>query len=96
MDIKDEQWLLIEGFIPKSINGTLRGRPPRNPREVLNGILWIMRTGAPWADLLPEYLDCLDSRIAAVVTTALERLPDFLLLCQGYFLLQSALVIIII
>lgn len=35
------------------------------------------------ADLLPDYLDCLDSRIAAVVTTALERLPDFLLLCQG-------------
>jgi hypothetical protein len=37
------------------------------------------------ADLLPDYLDCLDSRIAAVVTTALERLPDFLLLCQGIF-----------
>lgn len=36
-------------------------------------------------DLLPDYLDCLDSRIAAVVTTALERLPDFLLLCQGYY-----------
>ena len=35
------------------------------------------------ADLLPDYLDCLDNRNAAVVTTALERLPDFLLLCQG-------------
>lgn len=37
------------------------------------------------ADLLPDYLDCLDNRNAAVVTTALERLPDFLLLCQGDF-----------
>jgi transposase len=55
MEIKDEQWLLVEGFIPKAINGTLRGRPPRNPRDVLNGILWIMRTGAPWADMLPKY-----------------------------------------
>lgn len=35
------------------------------------------------ADLLPDYLDCLDNRNAAIVTTALERLPDFLLLCQG-------------
>ncbi len=55
MEIKDEQWLLVGGFIPKAINGTLRGRPPRNPRDVLNGILWIMRTGAPWADMLPKY-----------------------------------------
>ncbi|XP_045031439.1 integrator complex subunit 1 [Daphnia magna] len=43
-------------------------------------------------DLLPDYLDCLDNRNAAVVTTALERLPDFLLLCQenGDVLIQKA------
>jgi hypothetical protein len=35
------------------------------------------------ADLLPDYLDCLDNPNAAVVSTALQRLPDFLLLCQG-------------
>lgn len=35
------------------------------------------------SELLPDYLDCLDSRSAPVVTSALERLPDFLLLCQG-------------
>lgn len=61
MDIRDEQWLLIESFIPKTINGTLRGRPPRDPRDVLNGILWIMRTGAPWKDLptrYPPYQTC--------------------------------------
>ena len=28
-----------------------RGRRPRDPREVLNGIMWILRTGAPWKDL---------------------------------------------
>ncbi|MGR0482535.1 MAG: IS5 family transposase [Candidatus Electronema sp. V4] len=28
-----------------------RGRKPRDPREVLNGILWVLRTGAPWKDL---------------------------------------------
>lgn len=35
------------------------------------------------SELLPDYLDCLDSDDAAVVSTALQRLPDFLLLCQG-------------
>lgn len=37
------------------------------------------------SDLLPDYLDCLDNRNASVVTSALDRLPDFLLLCQGSF-----------
>src|SRR5690606_2492843 len=27
----------------------------RDPRDVLNGILWVMRTGAPWKDLPPRY-----------------------------------------
>ncbi|MBN1506358.1 MAG: transposase [Sedimentisphaerales bacterium] len=31
------------------------GRPPQDRREVLNGILWILRTGAPWADLPERY-----------------------------------------
>ena len=44
-DIKDEQWRLIEFFIPKTINGALRGHLPRDPREVLNGIFWIMGAG---------------------------------------------------
>lgn len=35
------------------------------------------------ADLLPDYLDCLDNPNASIVSTALKRLPDFLLLCQG-------------
>ncbi len=34
-------------------------------------------------ELLPDFLDCLENKNAAIVTTALERLPDFLLLCQG-------------
>jgi transposase len=38
-----------------------RGRKERDPREVLNGILWILRTGAPWKDLpqrYPPYQTC--------------------------------------
>ena len=55
MDLKDEQWALIEALIPVSSRPDGRGRPARNPREVLHGILWILRTGARWQDLPPRY-----------------------------------------
>ena len=62
MDLTNEQWLRIEKCIPpmKRKPGG-RGRPPRDARSVLNGILWILRTGAPWKDLperYPPYQTC--------------------------------------
>jgi transposase len=47
MDLTDEQWVVLEpliGEMPRRVDG--RGRPWRSSREVLNGILWILRTGA--------------------------------------------------
>lgn len=56
MDLTNEQWERIVQFIPKSKAGSGKsGRPPQDRREVLNGILWILRTGAPWADLPERY-----------------------------------------
>src|SRR3954451_16386642 len=57
MELTDEQWAVLEpliGAMPRSADG--RGRPWRSSREVLNGILWILRTGAQWADLVERYL----------------------------------------
>jgi Putative transposase of IS4/5 family (DUF4096) len=34
-----------------------RGRPPENTRAVINGILWRLRTGAPWRDVPGRYGD---------------------------------------
>jgi transposase len=31
------------------------GHPAKDHRLVLNGILWVLRTGAPWRDAPPEY-----------------------------------------
>jgi transposase len=62
MDLTNEQWRRIQPLVPpmrRKPGG--RGRPPREPREVLNGILWILRTGAPWKDLperYPPYQTC--------------------------------------
>jgi transposase len=56
MDLTDEQWEILEPLIPeppRREDG--RGRPWRHPRDVLNGILWILRTGAPWKDLPERY-----------------------------------------
>ena len=46
---------------PTSKRRSQRRRPWRDPRDVLNGILWILRTGAPWKDLperYPPYQTC--------------------------------------
>jgi transposase len=56
MDMTDEQWKVIEAILPKDpVRPDRRGRPWRERRQVLNGILWILRTGAPWKDLPPRY-----------------------------------------
>src|SRR5215207_4087138 len=49
--LTDEQWDAVEPLVPKKQART--GRPPEEPREMLDGILWVLRTGAPWRDL-PE------------------------------------------
>ena len=50
-EVTDEQWEVIQPILPKRTAKT--GRPPSDPRLMLNGILWILRTGSPWRDL-PE------------------------------------------
>ncbi len=50
-ELTDEQWALIEPLVPFRRAHT--GRPPRDRREMVNGIFWILHTGAPWRDL-PE------------------------------------------
>jgi transposase len=61
-DLTDEQWALIGPFLPKlARRKDRRGRPWRENRSVLNGIVWILRTGAPWAhlpDRYPSYQTC--------------------------------------
>lgn len=51
-ELSDEEWALIEGELPP-IRGN--GRPWRDHRQTLNGIFWILRTGAPWRDLSERY-----------------------------------------
>jgi transposase len=55
-DLSDDQWKVLNRLIPKpKRRSDGRGRPWKSRRSVLNGILWVLRTGAPWADLPEAY-----------------------------------------
>ncbi len=60
-ELTDEQWSLIEPLFDKPPVVATRGRPRRAEREVFNGVLWILRSGARWSDLperFPPYQIC--------------------------------------
>jgi transposase len=82
MELTDEQWAVLDpliGEMPRRADG--RGRPWRNSREVLNGILWILRTGAQWADLpdrYPPYQTCHRRYQRWVRTGLFERILEAL------------------
>jgi transposase len=53
-DLSDEQWKRLEPLLPPERSGK-KGHPYRPHRPVLNGILWVQRTGAPWEALPARY-----------------------------------------
>ena len=61
-DLTDQNWEILDDLIPEPKHRQDgRGRPWKSRRAVLNGILWVLRTGAPWADLprcYPSYQTC--------------------------------------
>jgi transposase len=61
-DLTDAQWAVLDPLIPEPVRRKDgRGRPWKPRRDVLNGILYILRTGAAWADLpepYPPYQTC--------------------------------------
>ncbi len=62
MELTDEQWAVVEPILPKPVKrADGKGRPRVGNRAILNGILWVMRTGAPWHDMpnrYPPYQTC--------------------------------------
>lgn len=52
-DLRDEQWERIRPLLPKPRK---TGRPRRDDREVINGILYVLSTGCRWKDLPHDIL----------------------------------------
>ena len=52
-DLTDVPWERLKPLLPPEKPRT--GRPNHDHRRIINGILWIDRTGAPWNDLPSHY-----------------------------------------
>lgn len=53
--ITDEQWEKLEPLLPVHTQSPKGGRKPRSNREVFEGIIWVLRSGARWNDLPDRY-----------------------------------------
>lgn len=81
--LTDEQWAVLFPLIPppkRRADG--RGRPiEHDDRAVMDGILWVLRTGAPWADLpdrYPSYATCFRRFSAWVKDGTLQHMLEAL------------------
>jgi transposase len=75
-ELSDTAWAAIAPLLPP---GGRRGRPWANHRKVINGILWKLRTGAPWRDLPDRYgswQTCYDRFVRWRRDGTWERLPS--------------------
>jgi transposase len=52
-ELEDAEWELVQEIVAPQVSG--RGGRVNDPRRLLNGMMWILRTGAPWRDLPDRY-----------------------------------------
>lgn len=52
-ELTDDQWERLAPLLPPQKPAT--GKPNRDHRPIVNGMLWRLRTGAPWRDLPERY-----------------------------------------
>jgi transposase len=56
MELFNEHWPILEPLVPiKEPREDGKARPGIKNRDALNGILWVLRTGAAWQDLPDRY-----------------------------------------
>ena len=53
-ELSDDEWATIRPMLPNKA----RGVPRVDDRRVLNGIFWVLRSGAPWRDLPSAFGPC--------------------------------------
>jgi hypothetical protein len=52
-ELTDDQWVRVSPLLPPQRPPS--GRPPEDHRTILTGMLWVVRTGAPWRELPPTF-----------------------------------------
>ncbi len=51
-ELTDAEWDSLSRYLPSAVTG---GRPREDDRRVLNGVVWKIRSGAPWRDVPARY-----------------------------------------
>ncbi|EAP9281382.1 IS5 family transposase [Salmonella enterica] len=54
-DLPDEAWALIQPLLPAEPATPRAGRPWAEHRMIINGMFWVLCSGAPWRDLPERY-----------------------------------------
>jgi len=56
-DLSEVEWRILRVLLPveREPGKRGRGRPPEDNRNIINGVLWRLRTGAPWRDVPEKY-----------------------------------------
>jgi transposase len=54
-ELNDEQWAVVESALRPPRRANKRGRPWHDTRAVLNGVLWVLGTGAQWRQMSEKY-----------------------------------------
>lgn len=86
-ELSDRQWARLAPLLSGRPHPGKAGRPPCDLRAIVNGILWILHTGAPWRDLPERYGPCKtvfarfnrwrrDGTWTRVATALLDELDD--------------------
>ena len=52
-ELSDAEWAALSPLLPPQER--TGGRPAKDHRTVLNGILWVLATGSPWRDVPERY-----------------------------------------
>ncbi len=85
-ELSDNEWERLKKYYPAREAGQL-GRPRSDDRQLLNGVLWVLRSGAPWRDV-PERgvrftIGSFNGRKAAfllIFLKSLAKMPTFRML----------------
>ena len=54
-EVSDEQWAAVAAVLQPRVRADHRGRPWQETRSVLNGVLWVLGSGAQWRELPTKY-----------------------------------------
>ena len=72
-DLTDFEWRVIEPLLPNKPKGV----PRVDDRRLLNGIFWVLRSGAPWRDLPERFGPCTIYRERNLIERFFSKLKHF-------------------